>query len=104
MNKDVSNEPGLEKESDKRPSWPYPQILFLYIVIFLLSSFLGKVISFMLFSGVVLASIWAALSRKQYDQLKKQYPSVSRNSYIANMLLLPVMIPLLVLLLLMLWF
>ena len=81
-------------ELERRPSWPYPTILFLYLVILIITPVAGSTIGLLLFCGLLGFCLWGALSRKQYEQLKKRYPSLSRNEYVLNNLLFPVVLPL----------
>jgi len=79
---------------ETRPSWPYPTFLFLYVVIFVLTPMVGRTIGMILFWGLLLFCFWGAVSRKQYEMLKKRYPGLSRYDYVLNNLLFPVVIPL----------
>jgi len=103
------SEDGLEesKRDDsgigRRPSWPYPTILFLYVVIFFLTPVLGMSTGLILFFGLMGFCVWGAVSRNQYEKLLKSYPDLPRSDYVLNNLIFPVILPLIVLALLMLF-
>ncbi len=88
-------------QEERRPSWPYPTFLFLYAVIFVLTPMIGETIGAILFFGLVLFCLWGAVSRKQYELLKKRYPNLSRSDYVLNNLLFPVIVPMIIFVVLM---
>ena len=100
-------EDGLEEqradEAGRRPSWPYPSILFLYIVIFLIAPVAGGTIGLILFFGLMGACVWNAVSQSQYEKLKENYPDLPRSDYLFNSLIFPVIVPLIIFVLLMLF-
>lgn len=96
------SDPEVEQE-ERRPSWPYPTFLFLYVIIFFIAPFAGDVVGLFLFFGLVAFCLWGAVSKKQYEQLKKSYPGLTREDYMVNNLLFPVVVPLIVFALLMLF-
>ena len=77
-----------DEESERRPSWPYPQFIIIFVVLLLLAPMLGMV------GAVLLAAwvgyyLWSALSKSYYESMRESYPSLSRPDYILNMLLIP---------------
>ena len=89
-----------DERVDRKPSWPFPTILFLYAVVFLISRWTGPMVGGILFFGLMGACIWGAFSRKQFEELQAKYPSLHRSEYIANMAIFPVVLPLVVFVLL----
>jgi hypothetical protein len=85
-----------EEGSDCRPSWPYPTILFLYAIVFFISYWLGPIVGASLFFGLMGVCTWSACSSRQFEKLQVEYPSLLRSEYVANMLVLPVVVPLLI--------
>ena len=94
MDKKPEDKVAAESESGRRPSWPYPIFLILYGVIFLMTPMVGSTVGLVLFFGLIGVGVWNAISRHQYEQLKKNYPAVSRGDYVLNNLVLPVLVPL----------
>jgi len=72
----------------------------LYAVIYLIVPYIGDIIGLILFFGLMCACIWMAVSKDYYEDLKEGYPSLTRSEYIINSLLFPVLIPLIVLIVL----
>ncbi len=87
-------------ESERRPSWPYPIFLFFYLVIFLITPTVGTNIGLILFFGLMGVCLWLSVSRKEYEGFRKNYPSLQRSEYVANMMIIPVIVPLLLFVLL----
>ena len=97
MNDKDSEDTQINREENGRgPSWPYPQIHFLYVVIYFVTPYTGETIGLILFIALMSVCTWAAISKNEYEQLKQNYPSLWRGNYIANMLILPVIVPLLI--------
>jgi len=92
----MNNKEEPTHEVGKRPSWPYPSILFLYLVIFLLTPHIGEIAGLILFFSLMSASLWGALSPGQYQKIIQRYPTLPRRDYVINMLLFPVLVPLLI--------
>jgi hypothetical protein len=89
-----------DTETDRRPSWPYPTILFLYVLVFLITPTIGTTIGLVLFFGLMGVCLWGAVSRSQYEKMQKRYPSLLRSAYVMNMIVFPVVVPLVILVLL----
>ena len=79
-----------------RPSWPYPVFLFLYVVILLVTPMIGKTPGLLAFFTLIAFCGWSALSKKQYEQMLNNYPELERSDYITNMLMVPVILPLVI--------
>lgn len=103
MNNDPEEKLAPDAEPEKRPSWPYPTFLFLYVVIFLITPVVGPTVGSLLFFGLLVFCLWGAVSRNQYKQLKKRYPSLSRPEYVLNNLIFPVIVPFIIFVVLMLY-
>ena len=71
-NKKLEDIPINREENNRGPSWPYPQILFLYIVIYCITPSIGKTIGLILFFSLMTVCTWSAISKNQYEQLKKK--------------------------------
>jgi hypothetical protein len=100
MNGESETEPAQNVEPDGRPSWSYPTILVLYVVILLLTPTIGTTIGLVLFLGLLGFCLWGAVSRRQYETLQKHYPSLLRSEYVLNMTVFPVVLPVIVFVLL----
>ncbi len=101
MNNESDEKMANDAEVDPRPSWPYPTILFLYFIIFLITPITGTIIGLVLFFGLMGVCLWSAVSQNQYEKLKKNHPSLPRSDYIFNMVIFPIIVPLIVFALLM---
>ena len=101
--KNESGEEALEntEEPEGRPSWPYPTFLFLYVVILILTPMVGTTVGLILFFGLLSFCFWGAISRKQYELLRKRYASLSRKDYVINNLIFPVIVPIIIFVVLM---
>jgi hypothetical protein len=100
MTRPSEDESVQDAETGRRPSWSYPTILVLYVVILLITPTIGTTIGSALFLGLMGFCVWGAVSRIQYEQLQNKYPSLLRSEYFMNMLVLPVVVPLVVFVLL----
>jgi len=94
MNTGPEEPAGTTAETGRRPSWPYPVFLFLYVVIFLVTPAVGSTVGLALFCALMALCVWNAASRRQYEQSRKKYPDLSRSDYVMNNLVFPVIIPL----------
>ena len=83
-----------DAETDRRPSWSYPTVLVFYVVVFLITPTIGTTIGLVLFFGLMGFCLWGAVSRSQYEGLQKKYPSLLRSEYVMNMIVFPVVVPL----------
>jgi hypothetical protein len=101
MNNESDEQSTPAGESEKRPSWPYPTFLFLYVVIFFITPFVGSTIGLIMFFGLLGFCLWGAISPDQYEQLRKSYPALSRHDYVLNNLIFPVIVPLIIFIILM---
>ncbi len=90
-------------ENGRKPSYSYPTILFLYVLIFIITPYIGEVAGLILFFGLMGVSFWAAVSLKQYNIIKKNYPAETRYEYVANMVIFPVIVPLVIFLIVLFW-
>jgi len=86
----------MDNDSERRPSWPYPIILFLYVVIFLATPVLGSTIALSLFFLLIGICVWNAASKSHFEKLKDNYPALPRSDYVFNMLIFPVIFPLII--------
>lgn len=86
-------------DEDSTPRWPYPVILFLYALIWFVTPYIGATIGLLLYVGLLSICTWSAISVKEYEKSKENYPSLSRLSYFLNMFILPVVVPGIILLL-----
>lgn len=86
----------VENVNSDRPSWPYPIVFVLCVVIFLITPYTGASIGIVLFIALMAWFIWAAASKTKYEKIKGTYPSLSRQDYILNMLIFPVMVPVII--------
>ena len=75
---------------ERRPSWPYPQFIIIFILLLLIAPALGVVTGNLLIWSWVAWYLWNALSKKAYLKMHASYPSLTRQDYILNMLLIPV--------------
>ncbi len=75
--------------SERRPSWPYPQFIIIFILLMLIAPALGVIAGNLLLWGFVAWYLWGALSRKSFEKMQSSYPSLTRSDYILNMLLIP---------------
>jgi len=78
--------------SHETPSWDYPVFLILYGVFY----YLGGVFGWVLFCMAIIFCLWRGLSKNKYEQLHENYPQLERITYMANMLVFPVALPLLI--------
>lgn len=78
--------------NESRPSWSSIPILVFYFIIAALVPYIGRAAGVL---ALVLlgACLWMAVSRKQYEQLRRSYPSYPRGDYILNSLIHYVVIP-----------
>ena len=89
---DNTPEPANDTSNERRPSGAPLGVLFLYFICFVLAS-LSHMLSVVLISALLLATIWFTFSKKQYEQLRKGYPNYPRGDYIWNNLIQHILIP-----------
>ena len=96
MTNEPENQLAHDEEADRRPSWSYPTILFLYVLVFLITPTIGTTIGLTLFLGLMGVCLWGAGSRNQYEKTQKKYTSLLRSEYVLNMIVFPVVVPLII--------
>lgn len=96
MNNETKENSVTDANPDGRPSWPYPVILLLYVIIYLLAPTVGTIVGLVLFFCLQAVCLWGATSRNQYEKMKKTYSTLSRPEYFFNMIIFPVVVPLLI--------
>jgi hypothetical protein len=101
MNNESDEKLVNDAKSGSRPSWPYPTILILYLIIFLITPVTGVATGLALFFGLMGVCLWNAISENQFKKLKQNHPSLTRSDYLFNMIIFPVVVPLIVFVLLM---
>lgn len=96
MIRDTKKRVNSDRDYGRRPSWPYPIMIILYVAIFLSPPILGEMVSLALFLVLVSFCVWAAVSKRNYEKLKINYPELTRSDYMLNMLIFPVILPLII--------
>ena len=96
MKKEPKDKSTNNVEEPQYPSHPYPTIIVLYLLFFLIAPFTGIYISLALFFGLMGLCFWNAISLKSYKKIREHYPHIDRSYWIINGLLFPVIIPLLI--------
>lgn len=88
----------MSEDHERRPSWPYPAVWFLCVLIWAATPFVGTTVAALAFALLMGVCTWSALSVKAYESMKDTYPDLSRGDYVLNSLLLPVVVPVVIVL------
>jgi len=85
-----------EEALEPKPSWLFAPILVLYIIIAVITPYIGMTIGLILFFALVSFFIWNAVSLKSYEKTRASYPGYSRSEYILNNLIFQTVLPLII--------
>jgi len=82
----------LPDDEISRPSWAPIQIVIIYLILAVTAAFIGKAagLLILLFLGY---SIWSALSKKEYEKMRRSHPGYKRGDYILNSIIFHVVVP-----------